>query len=420
MPSLTLEAIAAEATPVTDQFESAGHQLYLVGGIVRDLILRRDVSADADLDITTDATPDQIKRLIGPLADALWLQGERFGTIGALIGGREYEITTHRQEVYVADSRKPAVSFSTAIDEDLSRRDFTVNAMAIALPSRELVDPFHGRDDLDERRLRTPLDAEVSFMDDPLRMLRAARFTAGYDLTPSVDVQDAMVSLGSRLDIVSTERVRDELDKLLGVPAPSTGLELLAETGLLERFLPELAGLEPSARTELFGRVDAATAETQLRLAILLSGVDVGAVKKRLRTLRYSNAARKQVATILEGAADLASGAIDSSPALRRWVARVGDLREAARTVATITAPESTAAVERSRELERLLGSELDDLLPALTGEAVMAALGIGQGLDVGRAMAFLQDLRFDEGPLEESEALERLRDWWDSRDART
>lgn len=414
MPSLTLEAIAAEATAVTDRFTAAGHQLYLVGGIVRDLILDRDVSDDADLDITTDATPAEIKTLIAPLAEALWLQGEKFGTIGALIGGREYEITTHRHEVYAADSRKPAVSFSTAIDEDLSRRDFTVNAMAIELPSSTLVDPFGGRDDLRARRLRTPLDAETSFMDDPLRMLRAARFTAGYGLTPTADVTDAMVSLRTRLDIVSAERVRDELDKLLSVAAPSSGLALLADTGLLERFLPEVAAVSSG---DVFSVVDDVDPDAELRLAVLLSGVDLEAVVPRLRTLRYSNDRRQNVAAVLRGAASLADGAVSTRAGLRRWVATVGDLREKSRRVVEVTLPDGAGKVARSRALESELAAELDDLGPALTGAEVMAALGLDQGLEVGEAIDYLQELRFEEGPMESEAARARLLGWWGARD---
>ena len=234
-----LAVVVEEVRPLAARFAAAGHRLYLVGGIVRDLWLDRAPRDHLDLDLTTDALPDQIKRLLAPVADALWLQGERFGTVGARIGDRPYEITTHRAEIYRDDSRKPEVHFSTAIESDLSRRDFTVNAMAVDAMTGVLVDPFDGAADLAARVLRTPLDVDTSFTDDPLRMLRAARFAAGYDLTPDPVVVDAMSRLRERLDIVSAERIRDELDKLLALPSPSVGLLLLATTDLLERFAPE-------------------------------------------------------------------------------------------------------------------------------------------------------------------------------------
>src|SRR5690554_2016790 len=185
-----LQPVLAEARPVAERFAAAGKRIYLVGGIVRDLILGRELH-EPDFDLTTDALPHETKRLLAGYAEAIWDQGERFGTIGAKIGGRTYEITTHRAEAYRPDSRKPDVEFSDAIEADLSRRDFTVNAMALALPEPELVDPFDGAADLAAGTLRTPAGPEVSFSDDPLRMMRAARFIAGYGLTPEPGLVDA-------------------------------------------------------------------------------------------------------------------------------------------------------------------------------------------------------------------------------------
>ena len=185
-----LEPVLAELRPLADRFVAAGHSVYLVGGTVRDLLLGRPIVGDYDL--TTDARPPEIKRLLADWADAIWTQGERFGTIGARRGDRSYEITTHRAEAYHADSRKPDVAFADAIESDLSRRDFTVNAMALALPDPHLIDPFDGAADLAAGRLRTPLSAAESFTDDPLRMLRAARFLAGYDLHPVEGLADAI------------------------------------------------------------------------------------------------------------------------------------------------------------------------------------------------------------------------------------
>ena len=190
-----------EATAgLSERFRAAGHTLYLVGGSVRDAIVAGDRPAGgaeptdtpSDLDFTTDARPDDIESVVAGWADAVWTQGKRFGTIGCTDGGRVYEITTHRAEAYHPDSRKPAVAFGDRVEDDLSRRDFTINAMALRLPEMELIDPFEGLADLAARRLRTPLDPEVSFGDDPLRMLRAARFIARFDLEPDRELVDAV------------------------------------------------------------------------------------------------------------------------------------------------------------------------------------------------------------------------------------
>lgn len=409
-----LDAIAAEAATVTDAFRAEGHRLYLVGGIVRDLLLERPVSDGIDLDLTTDARPSEIKAIVGPLADAVWLQGERYGTIGARVDGRAYEITTHRSEVYDPDSRKPDVAFSTAIAEDLSRRDFTVNAMAVELPDLHLIDPFGGHRDLQGRRLRTPLDPDISFTDDPLRMLRAARFVAGYGLDPAPEVVEAMHRLRTRLDIVSVERVRDELDKLLALESPVAGLGLLERTGLLERFLPEVGS---STLESLADALTQLPPTGHLRLAALLWPAERDAVARRLRRLRYSNHVRSDVSSTLAAADALVRGAVVDPPSLRRWVAACADLRDGARMLAAAMVPASGPVVDRSVALERELDPELDDLGPALTGDEVMAELGMHEGPEVGVAMDFLQELRFTRGPLSPAAALVELRRWMESRE---
>ncbi|MGA9278957.1 CCA tRNA nucleotidyltransferase, partial [Ilumatobacter sp.] len=243
--------VLRELEPLAARFREAGHRLYLVGGTVRDLLVASGRSED--LDLTTDARPHEIKACLAGWADALWTQGERFGTIGAhkldsTTGDtRVYEITTFRAEAYTDESRKPRVEFADEIGVDLSRRDFTVNAMALELTGDgampELVDPFGGAGDLAQKILRTPLGPEISFSDDPLRMLRAARFIARYHLEPDPALTDAVRAMAPRLEIVSAERIRDELDKLMVVDHPADGLWYLVETGLAEQFLPELPNM---------------------------------------------------------------------------------------------------------------------------------------------------------------------------------
>jgi poly(A) polymerase len=243
--------VLEESQPLTDRFRGAGHRLFLVGGTVRDLILGAEsdgVSGEIDFDFTTDARPDEIKRALSGWADSVWTQGERFGTIGAARDGRRYEITTHRAEAYHPDSRKPDVAFSDDIAADLSRRDFTINAMALELtsPTPTLVDPFHGAEDLARHVLRTPIGPDESFSDDPLRMLRAARFIARHRMEPEPGLTEAVTAMADRLSIVSAERIRDELDKLMVTPHPSAGLWFCVDTGPRRPFLPELPRCDSS------------------------------------------------------------------------------------------------------------------------------------------------------------------------------
>lgn len=405
-----LPPVLDRVRPLAERFGAAGHALYLVGGIVRDLWLDREPGPDVDLDLTTDALPGDIKAIVAPTADALWLQGERFGTVGARIDDHAYEITTHRAEIYRDDSRKPEVTFSTAIQEDLSRRDFTVNAMAVEVASGELVDPFGGAEDLASGVLRTPLDVDISFTDDPLRMLRAARFAAGYGLTPDPAVVDAMDRLRERLDIVSVERIRDELDKLLAVTTPSVGLALLSATRLLSRFAPELD--QPGS----FAAVDALAADPDLRLAGLFHGRSAAVTRARLGALRYSNDRQRDIATVVTAAEAIVAGRVVDAPSLRRWVAEVGAARVDARAVVATMAPRHAPAVALTLELEAALGDELAELDPPLDGQAVMEILGIGGGPQVGAALAHLQELRFERGPFDAATAADELRAWWAAR----
>jgi poly(A) polymerase len=414
-----------------------------------------------DLDFTTDAKPDDIERLIAPLASAVWTQGKRFGTIGAMVNGRPVEITTHRAEAYAPDSRKPDVAFSDSIDSDLSRRDFTVNAMALrvdggagAAASLALVDPYGGIDDLASKRLRTPLTPEESFSDDPLRMLRAARFIAGYDLQPCASVVDAVKSMASRLSIVSAERVRDELDKLLVIERPAPGLWFLVETGLAAEFLPELPGLaleqDPIHRhkdvlAHTVAVVENTSPDRVLRLAALFHDVGkprtraigpggvsfhhhevVGArmARERMRALRYPNEDVEAVTRLVELHLRFHTykmGWTDS--AVRRYVRDAGPLLERLNelTRCDCTTRNKRRADELSRRMDDLEAriadlrakEELDSMRPDLDGRAVMDHLGVGPGPMVGEALRFLLDLRIDEGPLGEDEARRRLDEWW-------
>ena len=444
--------------PIAERLRAAGKRVYLVGGPVRDGIVGRPGGAgpgtDADIDLTTDATPDEIEALFADLSDALWNQGKRFGTIGMMRAGRRFEITTHRAEAYAPDSRKPEVRFGHDIETDLSRRDFTVNAMALSLPELVLVDPFNGIGDLAARRLRTPLDPEVSFSDDPLRMLRAARFIAGYGLKPDPELVAAVESMCSRLEIVSRERIRDELDKLLVLPDPTPGLWFLVNTGLAMEFLPELSALaleqDPIHRhKDVLAHTIAVVAKTgpdrTLRLAALFHDVGkpltrsigpggvhfhhhdiVGArmARKRMQELRYPTELIddvEQLVTLHLRFHTYKMGWTDS--AVRRYAhdagPLLGRLNELTRCDCT-TRNEAKARDLglRMDELERRLTElrqreELDSIRPELDGVAVMKHLGIGPSRDVGAALDFLLQVRLDEGLLGEEEILQRLDRWW-------
>ncbi len=449
-----LQPVLDIVRPVAEAFADAGHQLYLVGGIVRDQFLGRELGDTSDIDLTTDAHPERIKTILAPLVDAMWTQGERFGTIGCRIDGRELEITTHRAEVYVPESRKPQVRFADAVEVDLSRRDFTVNAMALALPEPRLIDPFGGAADLAAGRLRTPLSPEESFTDDPLRMLRAARFLAGYALQPEPEVTEAVHRNAQRLEIVSAERIRDELDKLLVVPDPSAGLWFVVETGLAEQFLPELPALrleqDPiQQHKDVLAHTIAVVAKTKperiVRLAALLHDVGkpktrsitrdgvsfhhhevVGArmARDRMQALRYSNddvEAVRQLVFLHLRFHTYGLGWTDS--AVRRFVRDAGPLREQLieltrcdcttrnRRKAETLSRRMDELVERIRELEEK--EELDALRPDLDGRRVMEHLGVPPGPIVGKALGFLLELRLEEGPLGEEEAGRRLDAWW-------
>lgn len=446
-------------------FAAAGEEVAIVGGPVRDALRGQ---RDNDWDLTTSARPDRIESLVAAWADAVWDIGRDFGTIGLRKDDRQIEITTYRSDAYDQQSRKPHVDFGDTLAGDLSRRDFTVNAMALRLDTGELVDPFNGADDLAAGVLRTPVGAEQSFSDDPLRMLRAARFAAQLEFEPDADVVQAMAAMAERIAIVSAERVRDELSKLVLAADPRRGLTLLVDSGLADYVVPELPALQLE-RDEHHRHKDvyehsltvleqAITLESRLesypdliiRLAALLHDIGkpktrrfvsggqvtfhhhdvVGAklARKRLSALRYSKDVIDRVAKLVElhlRFHGYGSGAWTDS-AVRRYVRDAGDelerLHILTRADCTTRNKRKAARLQRTYDdlearIERLAEEEeLEAMRPDLDGNQIMEILQIGPGPEVGEAYRFLLDLRMDRGPLGAEAAAEALWAWWSAR----
>jgi poly(A) polymerase len=458
-----LGEIAAPVAGLARRFTRHGHELALVGGSVRDVFLGR---GHGDLDLTTDARPEQVLKLAEGWADAVWEIGIDFGTVGLRRGSTICEITTYRSESYRYDSRKPKVDYGTSLTDDLSRRDFTVNAMAARLPSLELADPFGGLADLRAKLLRTPGRAEDSFTDDPLRILRAARFTAQLDFTVTAGVREAMTALAPRLAVVSAERIRDELTKLMLAPGlgPVRGIALLVDTGVADQVLPEVPRLRLEV-DEHFRHKDVyqhsltvleqaialeprygLEADLRLRLAALLHDIGkpktrrllpdgrvafhhhevVGAsmARARLSQLRFPKDVVNDVATLValhlrfhgynEG------GWTDS--AVRRYVRDAGPLltRLHALTRADCTTRNRQKAARLARaydDLEERITvlseqEELEKIRPDLDGNQIMEILGVRSGPVVGDAYRYLLDLRMERGPLGTERAAQELRRW--------
>jgi poly(A) polymerase len=456
------QALVQSTSELAERFTDVGRTLYLIGGSVRDALLTPPEGATGageppDLDLTTDARPDQIEAIVRGWADAVWTQGKRFGTIGCRRDGRRYEITTHRAEVYRPDSRKPEVRFGDDLKQDLARRDFTINAMALRLPDMSLVDPFDGLGDLIARRLRTPLDPEVSFGDDPLRMLRAARFAARYQMSPEGALLAAIGSGHSRLSIVSAERIRDELDKIVVLERPSTALWLVVQTGMAEEFLPELPGLaleqDPVHRhkdvlAHTLAVVDKTSPDRLVRLAALFHDVGkprtrafgeggvtfhhhevVGArmTRDRMEALRYPADDIDVVVRLVELHLRFHTYRLGwTDRAVRRYVRDAGPLLDRLNELTrcdctTRNVAKARALGRRMDELQSRIAElrereSLDAIRPDLDGTKIMARLGIPPGKAVGEALAYLLDLRLDEGPLGEEEAGRRLDEWWATR----
>ncbi|HEY3210508.1 MAG TPA: CCA tRNA nucleotidyltransferase [Actinomycetota bacterium] len=447
-PRLEVDPVAVE---LGERFATAGYQLYLVGGAVRDVLIGRPPRGE--LDFATDAKPEDIVRVVTGWAEQKYLQGIRFGTVGVKRADLDLQITTFRQEVYPEDDRHPDVTFASELEVDLSRRDFTVNAMAVRLPGREFVDPFGGVRDLAAKRLDTPLDPEVSFGDDPLRMLRAARFVASLELAPTPRVVAGMRGMAERLGIVSAERIRDELSRMLVAARPARGLELVVETGLADVFLPELPALkveqDPVHRHKDILKhtlvvVENCEADLVLRLAALLHDVGKPSTKKvtdggvqfhhhevvgarmaevRLRALRYPNDVVSDVVRLVELHLRFHSyrlGWTDS--AVRRYVREAGPLldrlNQLVRADCTTQNPfraKQLAALQDDLELRiaRLAEQEnLEKIRPPLDGNEVMEHLGLKPGPLVGEALGFLLEERLDRGPIDKEEAYKLLDDW--------
>ena len=435
--------LLATVRPLVDRFHDAGRQLFLVGGIVRDEFLSGGSRSWTDIDLATDARPEETKRIVAPIADAVWTQGERFGTIGCRVAGELIEITTFRGEAYELSSRKPLVVFEQALESDLARRDFTINAMAADAATGELHDPFDGRADLVARRLRTPLGADTSFGDDPLRMLRAARFLARFALKADDDIIEAIERQRGRLVIVSAERVRDELHKLLAVDDPTRGLRFLFDHRLLDRWLPELsesiAAVHGRDRERTLAVVAACSPTTVVRLAALFLDMvpddaagahevlSAARAATRLRELRHATDDIDSVCTLIALHHRLDQAGEDwTAPAVRRVLLDAGELIEQlvvlSRAHASAydddpAARQAVASIEAFVRARDLLGETAADVVPELDGAEIMAILGIASGPAVGAARVFLRELRIEQGPLGRDRVAEALRVWWAAAD---
>lgn len=406
---------------------------------MRDRLLGLPMGPDDDIDCTTDAEPEVIHHIVRPVADAVWLQGAAFGTVGCRVGGRAFEITTHRAEQYRTSSRKPVVAYSSDITTDLSRRDFTVNAMAVSVPDGGFVDPFGGRADLDAGLLRTPVEPAVSFDDDPLRMLRAARFIAALGLMPVDELRTAVTERAERMTIVSAERVHEELRRLLGLAAPSAGLRFLRATGVLPFVLPEPAAIPETTLGRVLTAVDTiAVADPDERVlsrfVVALCGErppeahaweehlvrHVTAHADHLRWSRHERSLAVSLARLVP-AVVLHAGSW-TPPELRTVLAdaaarRVGlELLVVSAHAAAAANGHPDAAVSAFAEgAARQLADEGPPSGPALRGDEVMELLGVGPGEVVGRALAELRRIGIEHGPVDAATARRLLAEWWRS-----
>ena len=456
-----------EARELGEAFEAAGHELYLVGGTVRDTLLAGGDAralADVDLDFATSARPEESERILRTWTRAVWLTGARFGTVSADRHGRQVEITTFRSDEYEPDSRHPDVTYGSTIDSDLHRRDFTINAMAVKVPAFEFVDLFGGIRDLHARVLRTPVEAHASFGDDPLRMVRMARFAAVLDAVVDGETLKAAHEMADRLVTISAERIRDEFSKLMLGAVPRRGIDLLVETGLAAHVMPELELLrelrDPIHRhKDVYAHTLAVIenamdleddgADLTLRLAALLHDVGkpdtreihpdgsvsfhhhevVGAkmARRRLKAMRYDNRTVKDVAELVRLHLRFHTykmGWTDS--AVRRYIRDAGhllsQLNKLTRADVTTRNRRKAEAIQRRMDQleERIVAlrrqEELDRLRPPVDGNQIMRHLGIAPGPLVGEAWNHLLEQRIEQGPMTEDAALAELDRWWQSR----
>ncbi|WIX80741.1 CCA tRNA nucleotidyltransferase [Amycolatopsis carbonis] len=461
-----LMRVSPLADELAERFARAGHSLYLVGGSVRDALLGR---LSSDLDFTTDARPDRVLQIVSDWGDAVWDVGIAFGTVGVTKKGTTLEITTFRADSYDRVGRNPEVTFGDSIEGDLLRRDFTVNAMAIDLVTKTFIDPHDGIDALRLKVLDTPATPQESFADDPLRMLRAARFSSQLGFTAAPRVVEAMTSMASEIERITAERVQAELSKLMLAADPRPGLELLVDTGLADHVLPELPGMRLAidehhqhkdvyqhSLTVLAQAIELETAhepasepDLVLRLAALLHDVGkpetreflpgggvsfhhhevVGArmARKRLRALKFSKEIVEQVSQLVflhlrfHG---YANGEWTDS-AVRRYVTDAGDLltrlHKLVRADSTTRNRKKAAALQATYDdLEQRIATlkeqeDLNRVRPDLDGNEIMRLLGLKPGPQVGKAWKFLKELRLDRGPLDHDEAVAELKKWAES-----
>ena len=440
----------APSVELSHRFEEAGHELYLVGGSLRDALLGRTPS---DLDFATNARPEEIRSAVEGWADAIYGVGELFGTVGVRKGDQVHEITTFRAEVYRNESRKPQVEYSDKIETDLSRRDFTVNAMALRLPDAQLVDPFGGLIDLGHNLLRTPLSPDISFSDDPLRMLRLFRFMSTIGFVPDETALSAVAGMADRLAIVSAERIQNEFSKLVVGEHVGDALWGLVHSGLADHFIPELTLLrmeqDPVQRhKDVLSHTIAVVEKTDPRLVIRLAALlhDIGKpatrefapggvtfhhhevvgarmARERLRSLRYENSVVDDVSKLVFlhlRPHTFKMGWSDS--AVRRYVRDAGplldDLNQLVRC--DVTTANAGRALKIQRRIDELEGAiadlrgreELAAIRPPINGHTVMQHLGIPPGPAIGEIMDMLLEYRLEHGPYSEEMALTLVDEW--------
>jgi poly(A) polymerase len=407
----TFDRLRDLVNPITERFLREEHTLFLVGGVVRDVLINQNIESP-DLDLTTNATPDQIRALVEPVVDAVWLQGERFGTIGLRVGETRMEITTHRSESYISSSRKPSVTFSLNLEDDLSRRDFTVNAMAVEVDSGIFFDPFNGRSDLENKILRTPLAPNASFNDDPLRMLRAARFSAGYDLQPVQEIVDTAKDLAERILIVSAERIREEFLKLLSLENPTKGFEFLETVDLLPKIFSFESNLEHKDFDKIFSLLPPDDPVT--RFSVFFKGLSKKEVKESLKRLKMSREEKRRIETIVDFLNLLSNG-----PKSEKWtneeLRRLIDLNQlSVETSINLIQASNSNVKEFLSSLEILRSTEdLISFEPQLTAQELMDLLHIEPGPLVGEILSWLKETRLRNGDISVDEEKKMVLKHW-------